>query len=82
VWVVGPEGLLGADTLSDICHLGSRGREKHKLLDFVITSATFVHDSFVSAFSVLAQSFTLRENNLLAVPSTAQCLMTEEHLFY
>lgn len=80
--MAGPEGRLGADSLTDICRLGSRGREKHKLLDFVITSATFVYDSFVSAFSVLAQCFTLRESNLLAVPSKARCLMTEEHLFY
>lgn len=54
MWAIGPEGLLGADSLSDICHLGHRGRERHKLLDFVITSSTFVYDSFVSAFLLLA----------------------------
>lgn len=80
--MAGPGGLLGAESLSDICHLGSRGREKHMLLDFVITSATFVYDSSVSAFSILGQSFPLRESNLLTVPSLAQGLMTEEHLFY
>lgn len=80
--MAGPGELLGADSLSDICHLGSRGRENHTLLDFVITSATFVYDSFVSVFPISGQSFPLRESNLLTVPSMAQRLMAEEHLFY
>lgn len=59
----------------------TRDREKYRLLDFVLTSATFVYDPFASASPTLAQVFTLRESRLLAVTPRAPCLMTGEHLF-
>lgn len=41
----------------------TRDREKYRLLDFVLTSATFVYDPFASASPTLAQVFTLRESS-------------------